>query len=94
MDQSGDDLYRRRLVAAFAATGLSVNELWLRYFALGGSAGAMEIEAYFTGLMRLDDDEHDLLAQTVNERLDEIAPPRAPYSFNADDPDNSAEDTG
>jgi hypothetical protein len=24
--------------------------------------------------------EHDILAHAINERLDEIAPPRAPYS--------------
>jgi hypothetical protein len=71
---------QRQLATAFAGTQLSVEELWLRYFALGGDAGKMEIEAYLEGLMPLASLQHNILAHAVNERLDELGPPmRAPY---------------
>jgi hypothetical protein len=70
----------RRFLAAFDATGLAVDELWMRYFALGGEAGMVEVEAYVSGLMLMSPLQHDILAHAINERLDEIAPPRAPYS--------------
>jgi hypothetical protein len=34
----------------------------------------------FNGLAPLSSLQHDLLAHALNERLDEIAPPRAPYA--------------
>lgn len=70
----------RRFLGAFEASGLSVDELWLRYFALGGEAGEVEVEAYLSGLMLMTPLQHDILAHAINERLDEIAPERAPYS--------------
>ncbi len=65
---------------AFEASKLDVTELWLRYFALGGEASEMEVDAYLNGAMALPAFQHDMLAHAINERLDEIAPPRAPYS--------------
>jgi hypothetical protein len=65
---------------AFAATQLTVGELWLRYFALGGEADELEVDAYLNGAIALPAFQHDMLAHAINERLDEIAPSRAPYS--------------
>jgi hypothetical protein len=68
------------LAAAYADTGLRIEELWLAYFALGGSAGRYEAEAYLAGLMRMIAAEHNILAQAVNERLAELPSSlRAPY---------------
>ncbi|MGU3586461.1 hypothetical protein ACLBYD_25235 [Rhodococcus sp. C26F] len=75
-----DGEHRHRFLAALRAAGLDVEELWLRYFALGGEVGKVEIEAYLNGLLPLPRLQHDLIAHAINERLDEIAPPRAPYS--------------
>jgi hypothetical protein len=77
----------RRFHDAFEAADLSVDDLWLRYFGLGGDAGRFEIDAYLNGAIALPPMQHDLLAHAINERLDEIAPPRAPYSddFYSDD---------
>jgi hypothetical protein len=69
-----------RLHDAFEASGLTVAELWLRYFALGGEAAELEIDAYLNGAIALPAFQHDMLAHAINERLEEIAPPRAPYS--------------
>jgi hypothetical protein len=77
---------------AFEGCGLSVSQLWLRYFALGGDASEMEVDAYLNGAIALPSIQHDILAHAINERLDELAPPRAPYSgdfvaASFDDPD-------
>lgn len=80
MNYLSDGEHRRQLLAALRASELGVEELWLRYFALGGEVGKMEIEAYLNGLLPLSRVQHDLIAHAINERLDEIAPPRAPYA--------------
>ena len=69
---------------------VTVEELWLRYFAMGGQAGQFEVEAYIHGAMALPALQRDVLAHALNERLDEISStgPRAPYSH-SDDGDNS-----
>jgi hypothetical protein len=69
-----------RLHDAYEASRLTVAELWLRYFALGGHASEMEVDAYLNGALALPAFQHDMLAHAINERLDEVAPPRAPYS--------------
>lgn len=80
---------RARLAKAFESSQLRIEQLWLAYFALGGSAGRYEVEAYLAGLMPLSAHEHNVLAQAVNERLAELPPPpRAPYR----DPDPSPQD--
>jgi len=80
VDQSkSSDEYQRALSEAFRGSELTVGELWLRYFALGGDAGKVEVEAYLSGLMPLPSLQHNILAHAVNERLDELAPRRAPY---------------
>jgi hypothetical protein len=70
----------RRLHDAFEAADLTVDELWLRYFSFGGEAGRLEVDAYVNGAIAMPPVQHDMLAHAINERLDEITPPRAPYS--------------
>lgn len=73
------DLHQR-LHQAFEAAHISVDELWLRYFSLGGDAGRFELDAYLNGAIALPPSQHDVVAHAINERLNEIVPPRAPYS--------------
>jgi putative methionine-R-sulfoxide reductase with GAF domain len=54
---------------------LDLQQLWLRYVALGGNAGPLELEAYLTGLLPLDPYDEAVLAQAVKERLAELQPP-------------------
>jgi hypothetical protein len=72
----------RAAVAAILARGaITFEDLWLRYFGLGGYADALEVEAYLRGLMPLPAGQRDVLAQAANERLDDIAGRRrVPYS--------------
>lgn len=51
--------------------GLSVGELWFRYFALGGMRTALEIEAYLFGALSSEDHDRDVLAVALNERFAE-----------------------
>ncbi len=62
-----------RLHDAYDAAKLTIGELWLRYFALGGEASAMEIDAYLNGAVTMCAFQHDMLAHPINERLDEIS---------------------
>jgi hypothetical protein len=81
MTSDVDDERRRLLRRAFRQSELTLDELWLRYFGLGGDAGQLEVEAHIEGLMPLPPLQSDILAHAVNEHLDELAPPqRAPYS--------------
>jgi hypothetical protein len=75
-DELNDVLDRARQDAM-----LSVSALWLRYFGLGGMGTALELEAYLFGALRPTAHEYDVLAQTLNERFDELGGDRAiPYS--------------
>jgi hypothetical protein len=80
MKQPEVNIHQRGLVKAFHHAQLTVQELWLRYFALGGVVGPTEVDAYLNGLMPLSPLEHNILALAINERLRELPPPpRAPY---------------
>lgn len=87
---SAEDTQRRLLSAAVRHSHLNVNDLWMYYFSIGGSAGEYEIEAFLNAFYSLPAMERDLLAHAANEMIDMIPPPlRAPYSF-----DLHAEDQG
>jgi hypothetical protein len=36
-------------------SGLTAGELWIRYYAVGGDAAQLEVEAYALGLLNPDD---------------------------------------
>jgi len=65
---------------AFQSADVTMDEMWLRYFGLGGEADHFELDAYLNGAITLSPLQHDILAHAINERLDEIAPAHAPYS--------------
>ena len=58
----------------------SVQQLWVGYLALGGSRDAFDIEAYLHGLGPLPEAHQDILANAVNERLEDLyLAARVPY---------------
>jgi hypothetical protein len=71
---------RAMLRSAIQAAGISIGDLWLHYFSLGGSTGEYEVEAYLQGLLALPETQRDLLAMAANELIDNIPRPRAPYA--------------
>jgi hypothetical protein len=50
-------------------TRLTVQDLWLRYLALGGTGDAFDLDGYLQGLAPLDTFQEDVLAQAINEAL-------------------------
>lgn len=78
---------RRQFEESLGRADVSMEELWLRYFTLGGQAGQFEVEAYIHGAMALPALQRDILAHALNERLDEMYSdaPRAPYSQPVED---------
>jgi len=51
---------------------LSHEELWLRYFELGGMSTAFEVEAFLFGALEPSSHDHDVIAHALNERFVEI----------------------
>jgi hypothetical protein len=73
------DLYRRE-------AGLSLSELWLRYFELGGMSTALELEAYLFGALIPTAHDHDLVAHALNERFVELGGNHpVPYQYGESD---------
>lgn len=61
--------------------GLSLNQLWMSYFTIGGKADRLEFDAFFHGVMRPDPFQYDMLAQAVNEQfMDRGDKERVPYA--------------
>ena len=68
------------LDGARRAVGLTEDELWMRYFALGGAAMPTEFEAYLKGALEPEPGEHDILVHAINERSMELGSDRRwPY---------------
>jgi hypothetical protein len=70
MDVPGDeDEQRQRFRLAFEAAPLSPEQVWMKYFGIGGNAGLIEVQAYVHGALSLPPIERDLLAHALNESL-------------------------
>jgi len=75
-----EQLQLKGLRKALANAGIPDEDLWLRYFSIGGMVGEYEVDAYLESLHSLPALERDLLAHAANELIDELpARPRAPY---------------
>lgn len=76
-----DEQLRRQLARAVRYWRMSVKDIWLHYFSLGGSVGEYELDAYINSSYALSSLQHDILAQAINELIDaQPEPPRATYS--------------
>ncbi len=68
MDRPAADRWNR----ARRRAALTPEQLWLRYFALGGTASASELEAICAGEVWASADTHDRIAHALNERFLEL----------------------
>ncbi|RJU00207.1 GAF domain-containing protein [Arthrobacter frigidicola] len=67
-----DEQRQRELTSRAAAeAGLDAEELWIRYFALGGSLAQIEIDAYLQGLQMIPSLERDILTSALCEAFEE-----------------------
>ncbi|MDP9101053.1 MAG: hypothetical protein M3N21_02765 [Actinomycetota bacterium] len=80
-EPAGDHLDRARVEA-----GLTREELWLRYFALGGMTPALEFEAILVGALLPTPHDHDVVIHAINERLSELGHDRRLRYRSDDDP--------
>ena len=65
--------------------GLSVSELWWRYFAIGGMRNELEVEAILYRALIPTESDRDLLAVALNERICELGGDH-PIPYSNDDP--------
>jgi hypothetical protein len=61
-----------RMEATRLRLELTVRDLWLRYVALGGTGDAFDLDGYLQGLVPLEAFQQDVLAQSLNEALDDL----------------------
>lgn len=89
---------RAKLAETVRYWNLPIRGIWLHYFSLGGDVGEYELDAYINASYALSALQHDILAQSINELIDERPlPPRAPYCDDvavAPDPRGNADDDG
>lgn len=65
--------------------GLSVADLWLRYFALGGMSTALELEAILYEALVAGPHDRDVVAVALNERFTELGADH-PIPYSDDEP--------
>jgi hypothetical protein len=81
VDDDGIGAEQARLLREVVGrAGIEVKQLWFHYFALGGHAGEVEVEAYLHHCLGLPALQRDLLAHAANELIDRQPPLRAPYT--------------
>ncbi len=83
------DERHERMDAARVRLQLSVQDVWLRYVALGGSSDAFHLDGYLQGLVPLDTFQQEVLAQALNEALEDdyrsyLIPPLTPGPTDAE----------
>ena len=55
------------LGTALSQLGMSVRDLWIWYFAIGGNGTLADVTSWVDGTANPSDDDHDLMAQALNE---------------------------
>lgn len=76
---------------ALAEAQFSVEDLWVRYYGLGGMASPFEVQAYLAGLVVLPWLERSLLAEAMNELLETTAVQIRVPADGEDEADSSVE---
>jgi hypothetical protein len=59
------------LRAAFATSKLTVREMWVRQYAVGGNADMDEVKAILSGRLQPDGFQHDTIAYALNEYFED-----------------------
>lgn len=75
---------------AIQRADIGLDQLWMRYFSIGGAAGEMEIDAFLHHSLTLPALQRDLLAHATDELIDDQRPPRIPPSSDLLDQDEPA----
>ncbi len=81
------------LETARREVGLSLSELWFRYFELGGMSTELELEAYLFEALAPTGHDRDLVAAALNERFTELGGDH-PVAYSDDERKNTDDDDG
>ncbi len=82
----GDECRHELFDRARKQAGLTITQLWVDYLALGGRMDLFNVEAYLHGLVLLPPSQQDVLANVLNERLDDLCrAAKVPYLFTSPD---------
>ncbi len=65
--------------------GMSIADLWFRYFAVGGMGTATEVEAVLYGALVATADDRDTIAVALNEGFAELGRDH-PVPYTSDEP--------
>lgn len=68
MDQQG---HARRIRDALSASGVTIDEVWVSYYSIGGRVSQFELEAFVGGVLQLSRTECELLGEAANHLLAE-----------------------
>lgn len=69
------------LADGFQLAGGDLAELWWRYVAVGGGCDMAELGRRVRGQQPIDDREHDLIAQALNEMFVDLRAPSFPVAY-------------
>jgi hypothetical protein len=67
-----EDEQRQGFRLAFEAAPFNLDQIWMKYFAIGGRVGLTEVQAYVHGALSLPPIERDMLAHALNESLNSL----------------------
>jgi hypothetical protein len=65
------DQRHRQMDAARVLADLTTQALWIRYVALTGTGDLIDVDGYLHGLTSLESSQQVVLAQALNEALDD-----------------------
>ena len=57
------------LGAALSQLGMTVRDLWIGYFAIGGNGTLADVRGWLDGTAQPSDEDHDLMAHALNEEF-------------------------
>ncbi|TLM88213.1 hypothetical protein [Pseudarthrobacter sp. NamE5] len=68
----GEDEQRHDFRLAFEAAPLALEQVWMKYFSIGGKVGLTEVQAYVYAALSIPPMERDMLAHALNESLNSL----------------------
>ncbi|MFJ6001007.1 GAF domain-containing protein [Arthrobacter sp. NPDC092385] len=83
----------QQLRKALSETALTLDNVWVNYYGLGGAVSLFELEAYLGGLLVLQDQECDILADATNELLSGVGAKNRINRCSDDAPSGSSADS-
>ncbi|MBE7187031.1 hypothetical protein [Jatrophihabitans endophyticus] len=69
---------------------MGLDEIWWRYAALGGQRDPESIALYIVGAVACEQDEHDLIAQALNEAFLDQGHDTFPVAYHGTEPTSAA----